>query len=145
MSRAKRRRSSAGYSTWRCRYGGRKARIVSGVAFTRRSGLMAGHWHGHTARELSKPAGSAGTVPGARRSVTRSTISVSILSPQTGRLCPWSIWQRSALRPLQPSLRPARLYERPLHVRRSGRLAPACRGAAHDARAIICLSARRLS
>src|SRR5262249_48622122 len=83
MSRARRARSSAGCSMWRCRYGGRRARTTLKAASTRRSALTAGHWHGRTARELSpakrspivKLVGSAGTVPGARRSAMRLTIS----------------------------------------------------------------------
>src|SRR5438445_1377 len=50
MSRARRPRSSAGCSMWRCRYGGRRARTTLAAASTRPSALMADHWRGRTAR-----------------------------------------------------------------------------------------------
>src|SRR5262249_3977172 len=53
MSRARRPRSSAGCSMWRCRYGGRTERTALGAASTRRSASMAGRWHGRTAQAFS--------------------------------------------------------------------------------------------
>src|SRR5262249_12490328 len=85
MSRARRSRSSAGCSMWRCRYGGRKARTALAAASTRRSALIA--------RPLPGPH-SGGPAP--RGSLARP----GVLHCGTGRLGwarPWREAQRHAL------------------------------------------------